>query len=395
MHELRNVVVVGGGAAGVSAVEALRREGYSGTLALVGEEMALPYDRPPLSKQVLTGEWEVERTWLRTAGHYRDLGVTLVRDRAVALDPGSRVVRLDSGGQLPFDGLVVATGVRPRRLPDGHQLTGVHVLRDRWDAQRLRTAFLGGGRVVVVGAGFLGMEVAASARAHGLDVTVVDPEAQPMRRQLGPAIGAAVAELHRANGVVLRLGAGVDRLRDEDGRVTAVVLADSTELPADCVLVAIGSVPAVDWLRTSGLALGDGVECDEYCRAAPGIHAAGDVASWVNPRYGRRMRLEHRTNAAEQGAAAAYNLLHGPVKAYAPLPYFWTDQFGVKVQAHGVLPEDSDVTVEFGSVAEGRFVATYRTNGRLSGAVAWNAPGQMLPYRRELLGQEPATAGTP
>jgi 3-phenylpropionate/trans-cinnamate dioxygenase ferredoxin reductase subunit len=393
MRELTSVVVVGGGAAGVSAVEALRREGYTGRLTLVGDEPVLPYDRPPLSKQVLTGQWDVERTWLRAAEHYRDLDVALVQARVVALDPVGRRLSLDVGTELPFDGAVLAPGMRVRRLPDGHHLTGVHVLRDCWDAQRLRTAFLGGGRVVVIGAGFLGLEVASSARALGLAVAVVDPAPQPMLRQLGPRLGAAAADLHRANGVGLHLGTGVAELRGAGGRVAAVALTDGTVLPADCVLVAIGATPAVDWLADSGLPLGDGIECDEYCRAAPGIHAAGDAASWFNPRYGRRMRLEHRTNAAEQGAAAAYNLLHGPVKPFAPLPYFWTDQAGVKIQAYGLLCEGSDVSVEFGSPDEGRFVAAYRTGGRLTGVVGWNAPAQLLPYRKELLHQEPVPAG--
>ncbi|NUP31373.1 MAG: FAD-dependent oxidoreductase, partial [Streptomycetaceae bacterium] len=184
MRELTSVVVVGGGAAGVSAVEALRREGYTGRLTLVGDEPVLPYDRPPLSKQVLTGQWDVERTWLRAAEHYRDLDVALVQARVVALDPVGRRLSLDVGTELPFDGAVLAPGMRVRRLPDGHHLTGVHVLRDCWDAQRLRTAFLGGGRVVVIGAGFLGLEVASSARALGLAVAVVDPAPQPMLRQL-------------------------------------------------------------------------------------------------------------------------------------------------------------------------------------------------------------------
>ncbi|MEV5831657.1 FAD-dependent oxidoreductase [Spirillospora sp. NPDC052242] len=391
MRSLRSVVVAGAGAAGVAAVETLRREGYEGPLVLLGDEPALPYDRPPLSKQVLTGAWEPDRTELRDADHYAGLDVRLVRGRATGLDVGRALVRVEGAADLPFDGLVIATGLRPRRLPECRDLAGVHVLRDRPDALELRAALRDalrdGRRAVVVGAGFLGLEVAASARGMGLEVTVADPLPVPMMRQVGPRVGAAVAALHRDRGVDLRMGAGVKEVAAEDGRVTAVTLSDGTTVRAGVVLVAVGAEPAVGWLRGSGLPLGDGVECDEHCRAAPGIYAAGDVASWLNPRYGRRMRVEHRTNATDQGAAAAHNLLHGDVKPFAPLPYFWSDQYDVKIQAHGVFPEESDVTIEEGAVEDGRFVALYRSGGELTGVLGWNLPARVLPYRKRLLEQ--------
>ena len=388
---MRNVVVVGGGAAGVAAVETLRREGYDGALTLLCGEPVLPYDRPPLSKQVLTGAWDHQRTRLRQREQYADLGVRLLHARARELDPAGRTVRLDDGTGLDYDGLVIATGVRPRRLPgDAHLASGVHVLRDRPDATELRTAFEAGGRVVIVGAGFLGLEVAAAARSLGLDVTVVDPLDQPMLRQVGPAIAPVVAGLHRDRGVDLRLGTGVAAIRDAEGGGAEVELTDGTPLPADCVLVSIGAVPEVDWLRGSGLPLGDGVECDQYCKAAPGVYAAGDVASWFNPRYGRRMRLEHRMNATEQGTAAARNLLHGDTRPFAPLPYFWTDQYDVKIQGHGLLGPEAEVTIEEGSPADGRFVATFREEGRLMGVLGWNAPKLILPFRKMLLEEQAA-----
>ncbi|MFD0901944.1 NAD(P)/FAD-dependent oxidoreductase [Actinomadura sediminis] len=389
MRSPRSVVVAGAGAAGVAAAETLRREGYAGSLVLLGAEPALPYDRPPLSKQVLTGAWEPGRTVLRDADHYAGLDVRLVRGRAAGLDVGRALVRVEGAPDLPFDALVIATGLRPRRLPEGRDLAGVHVLRDRPDALALRadleTARAAGLRAVVVGAGFLGLEVAASARSMGLEVTVADPLPVPMMRQVGPRVGAAVAALHRDRGVDLRMGAGVQEMVAADGRVTAVTLSDGTTVPAGVVLVAVGAEPAVEWLRGSGVPLGDGVECDEHCRAAPGIYAAGDVASWLNPRYGRRMRLEHRMNATDQGAAAAHNLLHGDVRPFAPLPYFWSDQYDVKIQAHGVFPEESDVTIEEGSVEDGRFVALYRSGGELTGVLGWNLPARVLPYRKRLL----------
>jgi 3-phenylpropionate/trans-cinnamate dioxygenase ferredoxin reductase subunit len=420
-----SVVIVGGGAAGLAAAETLRSEGYAGALTMVCDESELPYDRPPLSKQVLTGAWHADRTRFREAGHYADLGIRLVRGTAGALDADGRTVYLSDGYPLRFDGLIIATGVRPRRLPAGHELAGVHVLRDHPDVAALRAAFADAPRVVIVGGGFLGMEVAAAARGLGLDVTVIEPLAQPMIRQIGPAIGAEVARLHREHGVDLRTGVGVSRLIGGDGgdgdgaadgnaggstadgstatrvtaegrvtddgnagggRLTGVALTDGSILPAECVLVAIGAVPATDWLAASGLAVGDGVECDEFCRAAPGIYAAGDVASWVNPRYQRRMRVEHRMNATEQGTAAAVNLLRGNVQPFAPLPYFWSDQYNVKIQVHGYPSDDAEAAIEEGSPADGKFVALYRKDGAPTAVLGWNSPARLIRYRKLLLG---------
>jgi NADPH-dependent 2,4-dienoyl-CoA reductase/sulfur reductase-like enzyme len=385
-----SILIVGGGAAGLAAVETLRSQGYAGALTMVCDEPELPYDRPPLSKQVLTGAWDADRTRFREAAHYADLGIRLVRGRAGALDADGRTVYLSDGYPLRFDGLIIATGVRPRRLPAGHELAGVHVLRDHPDVAALRAAFANTPRVVIVGGGFLGMEVAAAARGLGLDVTVVEPLAQPMIRQVGPAIGAVVARLHRQHGVDLRTGVGVSRLIDDGdaggGRLTGVALTDGSILPAQCALVAIGAVPATDWLTASGLAVGDGVECDEFCRAAPGIYAAGDVASWVNPRYQRRMRVEHRMNATEQGTAAAVNLLKGNVQPFAPLPYFWSDQYNVKIQVHGYPSDDAEAAIEEGSPADGKFVALYREDGAPTAVLGWNSPARLMRYRKLLLG---------
>ena len=381
-----SILIVGGGAAGLAAVETLRSQGYAGALTMVCDEPELPYDRPPLSKQVLTGAWDVERTRFREAAHYADLGIRLVRGRAGALDADGRTVYLSDGYPLRFDGLIIATGVRPRRLPGGHDLAGVHVLRDRPDVAALRATFANAPRVVIVGGGFLGMEVAAAGRGLGLDVTVVEPLAQPMIRQVGPVIGAEVARLHREHGVDLRTGIGVTGLEGDGGVVTGVALTDGSVVPAECVLVSIGAVPATDWLRTSGLAIGDGVECDEFCRAAPGIYAAGDVASWVNPRYQRRMRIEHRMNATEQGSAAAVNLLKGDVQPFAPLPYFWSDQYNVKLQVHGHLSDGADIAIEDGSPADGKFVALFRKDGAPTAVLGWNSPARLIRYRKLLLG---------
>ena len=382
---MESVLIVGGGAAGLAAVETLRSEGYAGALTMVCAEPELPYDRPPLSKQVLTGAWDAERTRFREAAHYAQLGVRLVRGQAGALDADGRTVYLSDGYPLRFDGLIIATGARPRRLPAGHELAGVHVLRDHPDVAALRAAFAGTPRVVIVGGGFLGLEVAAAARGLGLDVTVIEPLAQPMIRQVGPMIGAEVARLHREHGVDLRTGVGVTELMGDGGVLTGVALTDGSVVPAECALVAIGAAPATEWLGTSGLTIGDGVECDQFCRAAPGIYAAGDVASWVNPRYQRRMRIEHRMNATEQGSAAAVNLLKGDVQPFAPLPYFWSDQYDVKIQVHGHRVDDAEAAIEEGSPADGKFVALFRSDGAPIAVLGWNAPARIIRYRKLLL----------
>jgi 3-phenylpropionate/trans-cinnamate dioxygenase ferredoxin reductase subunit len=376
---------VGGGAAGLAAAEALRAEGYRGSLTLVCGEPHLPYDRPPLSKQVLTGSWDADRTRFRDANHYAAAGITVVHGTAAALSVAEQAVSLSEGPVLGYDGLIIATGVRPRALPSGHDLRGVHVLRGIADTAALREAFEAGPRVVIVGAGFLGMEVAAGARSLGLEVTVVDPLPQPMIRQVGPLVGSVVADLHRAQGVVVRTGVGVSELVGTDGAVTGVRLADGSVLPTDCVLVAIGAVPSTEWLASSGLALGDGVECDEYLRAADGIYAAGDVASWVSPRYGRRVRVEHRMNATEMGTTAARNLLGGATQ-FDPVPYFWSDQYKVKIQVHGDLTLSDAVTVEEGAVADGKFVALFHRDGVPTAVLGWNSPARMPVYRKQLLG---------
>ncbi|MFE5581767.1 NAD(P)/FAD-dependent oxidoreductase [Kitasatospora sp. NPDC056531] len=381
------IVVVGASAAGLTAADTLRREGFTGTLTMVGEEPHLPYDRPPLSKQVLAGDRQPHRTTLRPATDLRRLQMDLrLGWRAVGLDPIARTVTLADDERLGYDGLIIATGLRPRRLPFGHDLAGVHVLRTVDDALALRAELLAGPRLVVIGAGFLGSEIAATARGLGLDVALVDVEPTPLARQVGTRVGELVAELHRGRGVRLHLRRRVTSLTGERGRVTAVVLDDGTRLPADVVVVAIGSVPATDWLTGSGIPLGDGVLCDRTCRAAPGVYAAGDVANWPHPAAGGRVRLEQRTNATQQAVTAAKNLLAGPDGAtrFTPTPFGWTDQYDTKIQIHGWAPADSQVELVDGDPQEGRFVALYRSDGRVVGALGWNSPRALLQHRKRI-----------
>ncbi|MFD9285080.1 NAD(P)/FAD-dependent oxidoreductase [Streptomyces mirabilis] len=390
---MKRIVVVGASAAGLTAAEALRHRGWGGDLTLIGEEPHPPYDRPPLSKQILTGAWKPERATLRSPQDLARLEADLrLGQRATALDVESGQVRLGNGESIGFDGLIIATGVTPRHLPDSH-LAGVHVLRTLDEALGLRAALLTGPRVVVVGAGFLGTEVAAGARTMGLEVTVVEPERVPVRRPFGDRIGALVADLHRDHGTRLRCGTPVRRLRGAGGRVTGVELGDGTTLPADVVVLALGSMPATRWLTDSSLRLRDGVECDALCRAAPGIYAAGDVASWRNPHFGTRMRLEHRMNATEQAMAAVGNLL-GDAKPFAPVPYFWTDQYDTRIQAYGVFPPDADVRIVHGDPVDGYFAAAYGHHGRVVGVLGWNAPRQVRTLRRLVVERASWTAFT-
>ncbi|MFH9227236.1 NAD(P)/FAD-dependent oxidoreductase [Streptomyces lydicus] len=378
-----HIVLVGASAAGLAAADTLRLEGFTGTLTMVGEELHPPYDRPPLSKRLLAGELEPHKTTLRQAPDLQRLRMNLkLGCRATHLDPAARTVTLADGARLDYDGLIIATGLRPRHLPFGRDLVGVHVLRTLDEALSLRAQLRSGPRVVVIGAGFLGTEIAATTRGLGLDVTLVGVERTPLAGQLGAQVGGLVAELHQEHGVRLRMNRSVTGLRGAAGRVSAVELDDGTSLPADLVVVAIGSVPAVDWLADSGLPLGDGVLCDSTCRVAPGIYAAGDVANWPHPLTSARTRLEQRLNATQQAITAARNLLAGPTGAtpYAPVPFGWTDQFHAKIQFHGWCPTDARVEYVDGDPQARKFVALYHAGGRVVGALGWNSARTLHAY---------------
>ncbi|KOV60640.1 ferredoxin reductase [Streptomyces sp. MMG1121] len=357
----------------------MRREGFDGSLTLVGEERHLPYDRPPLSKQILTGAWPAERVQLRRTTDLDALGLDMrLGVRATALSPAARTVTLADGTELAYDGLLIATGVRPRRLPEC-DVAGVHVLRDLRDALALRARLAAGGRLVVVGAGFLGAEVAAAARTLGTAVTLVEPASVPLAHAVGRQVGSYLAQVHRENGVDLRTGTTAAGIETAAGRVTGVRLDSGTVVPADDVLVAVGSRPNTAWLQGSGLRTTDGVECDMYSAAAPGVYAAGDVARWFNPLFGTSMRVEHRTNAAEQGMAAARNLLRPEQpRPYAPIPYFWSDQYGIRIQAFGNLRGHDEAQVLDGDPADGRFLVAYRAGRTLTGALAVGMPPREL-----------------
>jgi NADPH-dependent 2,4-dienoyl-CoA reductase/sulfur reductase-like enzyme len=382
---LRTVVVVGASLAGLRATETLRREGFDGRIVLVGAEPHLPYDRPPLSKQLLAGEWEPPELALRRTP-YDELDVELrLGVRATALDAAGRVLTLAGDETLPFDGAVLATGAAPRTLPGTPDLDGIFVLRTVDDALDLRARLDAQPRVVVVGAGFIGSEVAATCRMRGLQVTVLEALPAPLVRGLGPVLGMVCGELHRDHGVDLRLGVGVAAIEGA-GKVERVRLDDGSTVDADVVVVGVGVAPVTDWLEGSGLVLENGIVCDETLLAAPDIVAAGDVARWPNPLFdGEVMRLEHWTNAAEQGVAAARRLLVAEgdqPDVYAPVPFVWSDQYDRKIQTVGLVSADAEVHVAHGTLDERQFVALFGKDGRITGALGFNRPRNVMQYRK-------------
>ncbi|WP_336049589.1 NAD(P)/FAD-dependent oxidoreductase [Streptomyces sp. CA2R101] len=485
------IAVVGASAAGLAAAEALRRFGWRGPLTLIGDEPHLPYDRPPLSKQLLHGAWTPEKLLLRTADQLAPLDLDLrLGTRATGLDVAGRTLTLDGGagasplahgrerGTLRCAGVIIATGVAARTLPGADRIAGVHTLRTLDDALALRGRLADGGtpgsegvasggppgsegvaaggggggrRVVIVGNGVLGCEAAAVARELGHEITLVGIEATPMAAAVGTDIGELLAEEHRARGVRLLTGA-VDGFEtapaDPAGsgelpgagapRVTAVRLAEGgspagegvasgappgsggiaagggggSRLPADLVLLAIGSRPAVDWLDDPALDISDGLRCDTYCAAAPGVYAAGDVARWDHPVHGRPLRFEHRMNATEQGMAAARNLLaelaeeaSGPAgttaaagaaavteaapaperRPFAPVPYFWSDQYAVKIQAYGLTAGADRVETTVLDRAARRAVALYGRDGSAVGVLAAGLPPRQVRALRAVI----------
>jgi NADPH-dependent 2,4-dienoyl-CoA reductase/sulfur reductase-like enzyme len=375
---VKRIVVVGASAAGLAAAETLRREGYGGSVTLIGAELDAPYDRPPLSKQILSSEWDASRLALRTADQLAALDLDLrLGVVATALDRDTGHVLLSGGERIGYDGLIVATGVRPRLLPG----SPAHVLRTVHDALALRKHLGPGRRLMVVGAGFLGAEAAAVARRLGCAVTLLEPAPVPLAHALGTEIGGMLADVHREQGVDLRTGVEVSAVVPGGVR-----LAGGDLVEADEVLVAIGSRPNIEWLAGSGLEVADGLVCDQYSAAAPEIYGAGDVARWHHPLFGVPMRIEHRTNAAEQGMAAARNLLHPDArKPFAPVPYFWSDQYDLKIQAYGYLRGHDSVEIVAGDLGQRRFLAAYRTGGRLAGVVAVGMPPKALrPWRQAI-----------
>lgn len=381
MADLHRVTIVGAGLAGHASARALRRLGYDGELTLVGAEPDRPYDRPPLSKQFLAGtmgadELALERDDENLAAEW------LLGRRAVALDPGTHAVTLDDGRLVRADAVVVATGSRARRLGTD-PLRGVHTLRTLADAVALRAELHPGARLVVVGAGFVGAEVAATARSLGLDVTVLEAAAAPLVLPLGPVIGAAVAGLHERHGARLLCGVGVDALTGTD-RVTGVRLADGHEIAADVVVVGIGAAPDLGWLPRSGLSSEGGLRCGASgATDASGVYGVGDCAAWFDPALGRHRRIEHWTDSRDRPAHAMAALLGAPLPRLRA-PYFWSDQYGVRIQFAGTRRGDEEIEILDGSVDTDDLLVVYRRAGQPVAVLGLNQPRAFTRWRKQL-----------
>jgi NADPH-dependent 2,4-dienoyl-CoA reductase/sulfur reductase-like enzyme len=385
MSAPESVAIVGGSLAGLTVAESLRRLGYTGSITMIGEEPHHPYDRPPLSKQVLSGKWEPEKTMLRGSEQIEALGLDLrLGVLATAVDRERRRVTLSDGEEVGYDVLVAATGLRPRWLPMFRDMAGVHVLRTLEDCLGLQADFTPDRRVLVIGAGFLGTEIAATLRDLGATVSLVDVVTEPLTLQLGPELGMLVAELHQSRGVDLRVGVGVAEAASTDGRVSQVTLTDGSRLEVDLVVLAIGTVPATEWLEGTGLDLTGGLVCDTMCRAAADVYAVGDVARWPQRETGALLRVESRANAVEQAQAAAHNILAGPdaQEEYRPVNFGWTDQYDAKIQIYGHRTPVSQFCLLEGDPADGRFAGAYLHEGRITGVVGWNAVRMLRSYQK-------------
>jgi NADPH-dependent 2,4-dienoyl-CoA reductase/sulfur reductase-like enzyme len=382
---MRSVTVVGASLAGLSAARALRSAGFDGRVSVVGDEPHRPYDRPPLSKELLAGRMAPEDLALEAEDEDLDvdwrLGV-----RAEALDAADRAVRLSDGTVLRADGVVLATGARARTLPVADGIAGVHTLRTLDDAVALAAELRPGRRVVVVGAGFIGAEVASTAHQLGLSVTVLEAQEVPLAGPLGPQLGRVVAGLHAAHGVQLLCGVGIHAVHAGRSGVESVELVDGRVLPADVVVVGVGAQPNVEWLAGSGVDLGNGVHCDSGgATSVPGVVAVGDCASWYDPLSGRHRRVEHWTGALERPAAAVATLLGRGASVGAPRPpYFWSDQYGARIQFAGAADLADEVSVEDGDVAERSFLAVYRRAGEPVAVLGVDRVRPFTRWRRQL-----------
>lgn len=380
----RPIVIIGAGLSGLRAAEELRRAGYEGGLVLVGDEGRLPYDRPPLSKQFVRGE--TDDTTLRPAEFFAENDIELRLDvAATGVDIVARRLLLADGNALDYEHLIIATGLRPKRIPGLPDAAGVHVLRSHADAAGLRDGLSSASRALVVGAGFIGCELTASFRSRGVEVVLVEPQPTPLAASLGEQVGALVGRLHRAEGVDLRCGVGLESLVVEDDAVRGARLSDGSTVEADLVVIGVGSAPATDWLTESGIPLADrsaggGVLADETGRTSvENVWALGDVAAWRQG--GAHRRVEHWTNAGEQAQLLAAALLEAEGPA-AGVPYVWSDQYEVKIQVLGSTRGADEIRIV---EDDGRkFLAHYLTDGVLTAVVGAGKAGKVMKMRAEL-----------
>jgi 3-phenylpropionate/trans-cinnamate dioxygenase ferredoxin reductase subunit len=379
---MSHVVVVGAGLGGLRTVEFLRAEGFSGRISLVGDEAHEPYDRPPLSKQILAGTWPEERATLHH-GELADLNVSLHLGRsAISLDDGA--VELNDGVRLHYDALVVATGVRPRRLPGQPDHPELHVLRTLDDCRALRCSLSRARSLLVVGAGFIGAEVAATARMAGLGVTMLEALPMPFGRVLGEQMGQLCARLQTDNGVTIRCGVRLTDLVDSDGGIAAQ-LADGSQVRADCGVVGVGTVVDAGWLAGLGVPTASGLLCDAtgLVEGTGNVYGVGDIAAWRHPTFGDRPRIEHWTSATEQAAVVAQRIAGAEITRLADaVPYFWSDQYGLTLQLVGRCDLATSVEVLHDPGAIKGTVAGYFADGALVAVLAFHAPRLLNRYRR-------------
>lgn len=378
-------MIVGGGLAAARTAEQLRRSEYAGAITIVSDEAHLPYDRPPLSKEVLRSE--TDDVTLKPAEFYAEKDITvLLGNGARSLDTAAQTLTLADGSELGYDELIIATGLLPKRISSFPDLEGIFVLRSMDESLALRKAAGAARRAVVIGAGFIGCEVAASMRGLGVDVVLVEPQPAPLASVLGEQIGGLVTRLHRDEGVDVRCGVGVTEVSGER-RVQKVTLGDGTELDADLVVVGIGSRPATEWLDGSGITVDNGVVCDDAGRAsATHVWAIGDVASWRDT-VGGQVRVEHWSNVADQARALVPALLGQDAPATVSVPYFWSDQYDVKIQCLGE-PEATD-TVHIVEDDGRKFLAYYERDGVVVGVVGGGMPGKVMKARSKIAAGSP------
>jgi 3-phenylpropionate/trans-cinnamate dioxygenase ferredoxin reductase subunit len=384
-HSDKGIVIVGGGLAAARTAEQLRRSEFTGRITIVSDEAHLPYDRPPLSKEVLRKE--VDDVALKPREFYDEKDIILrLGAAATGLDATAQTVTLADGTVLGYDELVIATGLIPRRIPAFPDLEGVRVLRSFDESMALREHATEAQHAVVIGAGFIGCEVAASLRSLGVDVVLVEPQPTPLAAVLGEQIGELVARLHRDEGVDVRTGVGVAELRG-DTHVEQVVLSDGTELTADLVVVGIGSRPATEWLEGSGIDVDNGVLCDEAGRTSvANVWALGDVASWRDA-TGHQARVEHWSNVADQARVVVPAMLGQDVAPVVVVPYFWSDQYDVKIQCLGE-PEATDI-VHLVEDDGRKFLAYYERDGVVVGVVGGGMPGKVMKARGKIAAATP------
>jgi 3-phenylpropionate/trans-cinnamate dioxygenase ferredoxin reductase subunit len=363
--EAQSFVIVGASLTGAKAAEELRRQGFGGRIVLIGDEPELPYERPPLTKDYLRGESEREKARVHELGFYDQHDIELVTGaRVTAIDPAERRVHVQGSDALVYDRLLIATGAEPRRLQlPGAELEGVHYLRTLEDCDALRSRLSAGGKVVVIGAGWIGAEFAASARQRGLDVTVIEPARVPLMRVLGSELGAFYRDVHRGHGVQMRMDTGVEAFEGR-GSVTSVRTSDGQLIPCDFVVIGVGVVPRTQLASTATAKVENGIVVDQHLQTTvPGVFAAGDVANAWHPFFKRQIRVEHWANALNQGPAAAQAMLDREL-SYDRLPYFFSDQFDVGMEYSGYAPEWDEIVYR-GALADGEFVAFWLKDRRV------------------------------